>query len=167
MRLVKRKKGMTLIEVIVSMFISSVIIVISTTIFINLYRYKVKSDKEYSSRVTVNNISLFIESQVYKNELVYIDIVTIDEGYEALRYVYQDKLNETKYRVKDVYHKNDRVIIKTHTYGDGQNKENTNVLSSNIKQFECIKKENLIYVKIQDEFMQEEDICIVTRGMYY
>lgn len=167
MKLVNKNKGMTILEVIISMFIASIIIVISTTIFINLYKYKIEHDKEYSLELSTNNISLFIEGQIYNNELVYIDIVTIEDGVKALRYVYQGNLNETKYKIKDIYYINNRVIVDTYTYGYEPNTENRNVLSNNISEFEIIQKKNLIYIKVIDKFMQEEEICIVTRGMYY
>lgn len=165
MRLNKKKRGFTLIEIIVAMSLTSMMLFIATTIFISNYADKYKYEIAYSNKLSLKNVKLFIESQSIKNNTVKID--DKNGNGKVLLFKYQDDLKKNEYRYKEISLINRKLAVKTYTTGYPQNTSNITYLADEIELFIVNEKENLLYVVIENKNGVKEELCIVNRGMLY
>ena len=166
MNLIK-KKGITLLETIIAMFISSIVLFIAITIFTQVVRDKYLEDKSFSRELSTKNLCLFIEGQCFKKDVIKVEVLNSNSIDNRLKFTYKENLYESQYRYKEIYLSNNTLVVNTYTEGYLNNTNHIAYIDNNIEKFGLVCKGNLIYVNIKGIEGEEQFICIVNRGMLY
>lgn len=148
-----KKKGYTLIEVIVAIAISIIAMTIGTTLiittykaYINITEENIKADSIDNALLTIDRLLtgymiMNIEPNIYNNEI---------------KIIYLIDHKETIIKSKIVKYNNSKLLVETYSGSGG--KAGVNTILKDVKDFDVIKKENLYYYKITlntgDEIIQ-------------
>ncbi|MCY6483741.1 prepilin-type N-terminal cleavage/methylation domain-containing protein [Clostridium aestuarii] len=146
------KKGFTLIELIITLFISNIIILMGTNMIFNgalEYKKAIKQDREKNY---CTEALRFIETQIEDKDN---KDISVNHGELVIKKNTSDKENIIK-KIK-LYKKADKLQI---TYYKKDNfKLNTNTIINNIEQFDVYRDKNVIYVGIESESGKKYERC--------
>lgn len=159
--ILNRKKGLTLIELIISLTISSFVLIIAISIISKDLTYKYLYEIEFSRELSLKNARIFLEGQVLRGDIVKIQC---DEIENRLTFIFKNNLQTAEFTKKEIFIYRNRLTVKTY---EMNNSTNINYFEEDIKEFTIKQKENLIYVTIVNKNDYREEICIVNRAMLY
>lgn len=138
-------KGFTLIEVIVSISISTILLLITIKISTSLTTNYLMDVKENIKKNNIDNALLNIDNLI---NCSLIDDIKGDFDKNKIIIKYITDINKNYYKIKTIGLYNNNLIVSTINYDSDGVTKGDNTLLKNVKEFNVIKKENLIYFEI-------------------
>ena len=161
----KRKEGYTLIEVIIVLAIVLLLGGVTITLsyetigdyFINIDRCysKDKFDNALLNMDTICNSNGIISIEENK---VFIDKLTSDIKSNNIVVTFKD-INE-KVKVKIIYLKNEKLMVRTLNYDADKISVGDNIILDKVKSFQVKRKKNLVYYYIENKESKVRGRCI-------
>ena len=143
MSTIKKTKGFTLLEVVISISISMILLLSIVKINIELVGNYIKISEESIVENSFDNALLNLDNII--NGYLVSNINTEDN---KIIIKYDIDIEENFYKIKKIYLNNKKLMVETNNYdSDGFSKGN-NVILNNVREFNVYVKDNLIYYKI-------------------
>lgn len=139
----KKKKGYTLIEVIVSIAISIIVMTIGTTLIIRTYRSYVNIVEENIRADSVDNALLTIDRLLTGYMITSIIPDSVNDEIKINYLIEHGKVGIKSKTIKLYQSK-----LRVETYRVGMSKSGNNTVLNGVKSFDVIKKKNMYYYKI-------------------
>lgn len=136
-----KKRGYTLIEVIVAILISTIVMTIGTTLIITTYKTYINIMADNIQADSVDNALLTIDRLL--TGYMIVDIIPNTERNE-IKTNYLIEHEEEAKKSKIIKYKNSKLVVETQNGG----RSVTNTILKGVKSFDVISKENLYYYKI-------------------
>lgn len=138
-------KGFTLIEVMISISIASIVLFITVKIGATLITNYLGSVKENIERNNIDNALLNIDNLV---NCSLIEEIQCDFDKNIINVKYTTDIKKNYYKIKTIELHKANLVVSTINYDSDGKTKGENTLLKNVKEFNVIKKENLIYFEI-------------------
>lgn len=145
MKVISRKKGYTLVEVVVYLALSVLITTLVFQIFLGINNIFLKCLNRSNALNTVENTFISIYDIARDPR-----VVKMEKKNESLKIYYSTEINNT-YDVKDIKKNNKDLVVEYYQNKDGVDvilERRSEKLMLNINDFKVYKKENIIYIKV-------------------
>lgn len=150
-----KEKGYTLIEVIVSIAISTIFMIIGTTLIINSYRSYVNIVEENIRADALDNALLTIDRLLTGYMIMSIVPNSVNDEIKINYLIEHGKVGIKSKTIKRYQSK-----LRVETYRAGMSKSGNNTVLNDIKSFDVIQKKNIYYYKITLDTGEEIIHCI-------
>ncbi|MGL5378509.1 prepilin-type N-terminal cleavage/methylation domain-containing protein [Clostridium sp.] len=146
----KKRKAFTILECIIVIFISLILLSLSTTLVLKAYEVYIKSESLFNSRDYLDDAVITI-NRVLRGDRIKSIYIREDRGNTLgeirVKYVVDDTFeNITIDKVIKFNLVNDRLDLNTVSSNTGIIQTTTNVIAKDIESFKIIKKEKLFYI---------------------
>lgn len=152
-----KDKGFTIIENIVGIVVISILLLIGSTMIINLITAEKMHRNSLKINDSVDNFIVDLEFWLAKEDYKNIEVVNDEE----LILHYKDIYNCKKLKYKN----NNQIVIETiniceENKGDNNRIKDSKVMLEKVEKFHILKKENIYYIRINMESGEEIIKCL-------
>lgn len=155
MKIEKHKGGFTLIELVISLGIFTIITAVSFNIIISATKEYVLYINKSTELDNLDNCLINIDNILRSNYVTAINI----EG-DKIEVVSKLVHNGKSIKKKIIYLKDNNLMVKTLINDDLDTSTGNNILLKNVKEFNVLKKGELIYFEIVTKSEEKRIRCI-------
>lgn len=156
----KKRRGFTLVEVILSMFIQLILISLSFKIAMSTYKNYITlinaSKNQDSFDDSLLNIDRLLKTQMIESIEVKEKGLGNNEEITITYRMAHFKEEEKKKRIF-LDNRNKKIVLETYKLGE---LKGTNILMRNVSEFNVIRKNKISYLRIKDTYGEERIICL-------
>ena len=154
----RKKKGITLIELIIAMSIDLIILFICfnvITINYNNFKVLIEHDRVNSSLDdAVLNINRFLKTKMIEN-------IEVREDIDTINIRYREKHSKEVIKIKKIFlNKKKEIAIKTLLVDNSEENNRDNPILVKVESFDVIKKEKIYYLRIKMISGEQRIICL-------
>ncbi|MBW6410930.1 hypothetical protein [Clostridium weizhouense] len=146
---IRKKKGFTIIESIVYIFLTTLVLLEGIRCMTNFYKGYIESKNISITYDKMQTFYLNLDSILKEDQKENIEV------HDNYLLIYRDIESELKSKM--IIKEKDSLVVK---YFEGENPKGKNTLLLNISDFKVIEKENLIYTVIVDKDGKEFIRCL-------
>lgn len=142
----KKKKGTTLIEIVVFITISIILVTISSSVLINTRKIYKSTLSENNTLNEIEDLFINIDNILKINGVFNIEVIG-----DSIEVTYIDEYSNIK-MIKKILMNTNVLIVKTYKYSDdSRTSTSTNSLYSGLESYNVVKRKGLIFISIVKE----------------